>query len=439
MQVLAILLAKIAGFFLHLLHRGGSLPGALALWIKPNILSSLKIDCPIIIVSGTNGKTSTTNMISDMLQCANKRVISNRKGDNLRNGIATTLVCNASLFKKIVVDYIVLEVDELNIPYVLDHLTVTCLLITNFFRDQLDRLNELGYVIDKIDKAIQDKSITLVLNANDPNVVSLAKNHSQCDCIYFGVEKFEESTLQTQDANEGKFCPICGNFLKYDFYQYSHIGKYACSSCNFETPVIDVLGTEVQVYEQRFTYKNRVYHAPQEGIYSIYNCLAVLGVSKQFQVSEDFVCEAFDNFEVPKGRGESFIVNDQLCKVNLIKNPTGANEVIRIIKRDEKKKVILIILNDHHQDGRDISWIYDAHFDRLLNEHTIKFICSGTRAYEIALRLKYSDQFDHEVYVEENVNLAIQEFLKTKEARLYVMATYTALHNTRDEIERNAL
>lgn len=434
MTMIAILITKLSSFLLRMVHRGGSLPGSIGLRLCPNILHKLQFTCPIILITGTNGKTSTSNMIAELFEQAGKRIISNRRGDNLKAGITTTLLQNASFRGKICKDAVILEVDELNVPYIMHHLPVDTFVVTNFFRDQLDRAREMEQLIMKIEHAIQDYKGTLILNGNDPNVVRLHNAAKGAEVLYYGVHKYANSTMETDEASEGKFCPQCGSKIYYDYYQYSHIGKYYCEHCDFKTPKFTTAGTVVSTVNRTFTCENIEYHAPQGGLYTIYNCMAVLCVANAYHINAIYATKAFENIKVPVGRNEKFEIHQQQCILNLVKNPTGANEVMKVIEEDTNKKTILLVLNDNPQDGTDVSWIYDTSFEKLINENTQHIICSGTRAYDIALRLKYGGYKKH-IEIQENLKQAVDALLQADHT-MYAIATYTALQPVRNLLRR---
>lgn len=430
MNTISILATKLSAFLLRLIHRGGSMPGSIGLKISPHVLKSLKINCSVILVTGTNGKTSTSNMIADMMIHANKKVINNRKGDNLKEGITTALLTNTGFNKKVHADAIVLEVDELNIPFIMKNLHVDALVVTNFFRDQLDRAREMEQLIQKIESAIKDYDGTLVLNGNDPNVVRLKDAAPKAKTQYFGIHECATSMKKTNEASEGKFCPRCGKRLDYDFYQYSHIGVFHCSGCDFKTPELDIAGDVIDIPRRLFKWQNEEFCAPQGGLYTMYNCIAVLAVADLFNIPATCAKKAFKEIKVPDGRNETFAYHNHSLILNLVKNPTGANEVMKVIEEDHSKKTILIVLNDHAQDGTDVSWIYDTFFEKLMCEETTKIIVSGTRCYDMALRFKYGG-YTGEMEVYENLKDSVSALLKA-DTTLYAIATYTALQPVRN-------
>lgn len=425
MKLLAILIGKCASFALRLIHRGGSLPGKIALRLDSQLLSAFQYSCDVILVSGTNGKTSTSNMIADVFQAANYRVISNRKGDNLKEGITTTLLNASSLSGKLRGDIIVLEVDELNIPYVIEHLNVTVVTITNFFRDQLDRSQEMEQLIHKVETALSDFHGLLVLNANDPNVVRIHDHAPHSEVIYFNAEACSSSLTATNEASEGKFCPRCNELLKYRFYQYSHIGEFQCTGCDFQTPPADHTATDIDIQSGSFHCHHIAYRAPVPSLYAIYNCMAVISIAHRYCIEPQICQKVFHAVIPPAGRNETFKWQGNAYTLNLVKNPTGANEVLKTIELDSSAKALMIVLNDNAQDGTDVSWIYDAQFERVLALSTHTIICSGKRAYDMALRIKYAG-YHGNIKVLEDYHDGL-EALYHLHMRSYIIATYTAL------------
>ncbi|MGI6512662.1 MAG: MurT ligase domain-containing protein [Catenisphaera adipataccumulans] len=432
MKGISIFATKVSASLLHRIGRGGSLPGSIGLKLDSDIFSKLRINGPVILVTGTNGKTSTANMITDLMEQDGYHVISNRRGDNLREGIATTLLSHSTLSGRIKADAVVLEVDELNVRHVLPKLPVQLLVVNNFFRDQLDRAREMEQLIDSIEGVLPNFNGTLVLNANDPNVVRLSLKAPQADCLYFGLTKNKYSVASTNEASEGKFCPKCGARLVYDYYQYSHIGKFHCSKCDFQTPPMDVELTDINLETETFRYKDKLYRSPYEGMYSMYNCAAVLAVSAFYRMKESAARAVFAHAPQPKGRNERFEKDGRTVILNLVKNPTGANEVMKVIERDERPKSVCIVLNDREQDGTDVSWIYDTFFEKLMKDTTKAVVCTGLRAYDMALRMYYGG-YQGKIAVKNNVTEAVDLAMKECD-RVYVVATYTALLPTRNII-----
>lgn len=432
MNFITILFARITTFILNLLGRGGSLPGQLALKMNTNILKNIKFDGLVVVVTGTNGKTSTANLIDDMLAKKYKTVISNRRGDNMSYGIATTILSNTSLLAKVKADAIVLEVDELNMPFVMNNVEVSHVVVTNFFRDQLDRAQEMSRIVQAVSSSLDNFSGTLVLNGHDANVMSLTIN-SKATISSFGVENIQTSNHVASEASDGKFCPKCNSELNYSFHQYSHIGEFHCPNCDFETPETMLLAKVMK--DETFEVESENYNSSSLGLYSIYNCMAVICLAKVLNLDTTLAKEAFLEATRPIGRNELFHLKHGNLVLNLIKNPTGANEVLKLIEASNKELDIIIVCNDNAQDGKDVSWLYDTHFEKL-NRKNIKMIyCSGLRAYDMALRLKYAGVNTKHIQVIQEIEQAVSILDKTNND-VFALTTYTALVPTRKQIER---
>lgn len=432
MSLLSILATKTSSTLLKTIGRGGSLPGQIGLKLDVDILKKLKVSGPVILVTGTNGKTSTANLIASAFEKAGYSVVSNKKGDNLKAGIATALINDASLFGKLKSEVAVLEVDELNVRHVLPNLPVSALVVNNFFRDQLDRAREMEQLIVSIESVLPEFEGTLILNGNDPNTRRLSLKAPKAKTVYFGLEENPYSSKTTSEASEGKFCPQCGHRLEYDYYQYSHIGKFYCPSCGFATPKLDVILRDINLDSNTFKWKDIRFKGPYSGMYSMYNYAAMLAAAKEYNLPVSAIQEVFAHAPAPAGRNEKFYKGAVEIILNLIKNPTGANEVMKVIEKDDRKKSALIILNDNEQDGRDVSWIYDTRFETLMDDNTTKVIASGQRANDMALRMYYGG-FRAPLLVENDIQKGLKMAMEDSEV-VYVIATYTALYPARSII-----
>ena len=415
---------KLLSFF----GRGGSLPGSIALKLDKDFIKRFKMPEIVILVTGTNGKTTTSNLIAESLRASGLKVINNHRGDNLNVGIATLLATNADANYVIHADAVVIEVDELTLYRQFDHLHPSHLVVTNFFRDQLDRAGEMETIIRKIMAVTKNFTGTLILNGDDPNVLRLKDNAEKAKTLLFSVGKNEESLLETNEASEGKFCPRCGNRLHYDYYQYSHIGRFNCPKDHYGEIAPDIFVEKVDKEKGTFIVNNTEFHSFIYALYAIYNCASFLCVMKSLNLDLSNADKVFRTYSLKEGRNEEFNLNKP-CIINLIKNPTGANEVMKEINSHEEDKMICIFLNDNDQDGHDISWIWDAHFERLNQKNIREIVCSGLRAYDMALRLKYEGLEDKIKVIEDSVKAV--HYLNEANMNNYIMCTYTALHATR--------
>jgi len=425
---IVIFICKFIYKFMKLLGKnGGTLPGNIALKLNKNILKCFKVSGTVIAVTGTNGKTSTTNLISNILS-NNGIVVSNREGNNINTGITSLLVKNCDLSGNVKCDYLVLECDEHYIPVVFKDLKLDSFVVLNFFRDQLDRTGEVETLIQKIDKFLEGYTGNLILNSDDPNVSRLGFNKDKCNVYYYGVEKFKGATSSMRDRGEGKYCPFCSARLEYDYYQYSHVGKFKCPKCRFGHNDIDSIVSDIDLNAGKFKYNNRVFETRYNTIYNMYNVSAAFMLSSLYNVSMDDLYESVKGFELNNGRLETALVNGCATVLNLAKNPTGANVTIGFMNQDDDHKELLFVLNDNVADGKDVSWIWDINFSILNNVDRI--ITSGTRAYDMAVRIKNSGYEFKNIEVYPNIDEAVESLYKNS-GKKYVIFNYTATTSTR--------
>ena len=415
--------------------RGGSLPGTLALKLDKDFLSRFQMPGRTVLVTGTNGKTTTMNLIAEAMKANGLKVVCNHRGDNLNVGIATTLAIASDDQYRVQADAAVLEVDELTLYRTFNTLHPTALVVTNFFRDQLDRAGELETIIRKLMEVTENFEGDLILNGDDPNSLRLADNAKKAHVYLFSMAETIKSRNISDEASEGKFCPRCGRPLIYDYYQYSHIGRFRCPFDGFGKIHPDLYVSSVNFDNGTFTADGHVYHSFLNSSYSIYKCAAVLCLLKASGLDPEKADEVFKNYKLKEGRNEVFNLSKP-CTINLVKNPTGANEVMKFITAQPMDKNICIFLNDNDLDGCDISWIWDAHFERLNDPLVHTIVCSGRRAYDMALRLKYEGLEDR-IRVIEGDREAIA-WLDEANMESFVMATYTALHSTRAVLKKQA-
>lgn len=430
-----ILAMKILNLILKICHKnGGNFLGKIAFDWNPEIFKYFKVQCPVIAVSATNGKTMTNNCIGYTLKTAGYKVVSNVEGNNMETGILSTILKNCTLTGKIKADYLVFEVDESYIPVVFKDFRLDTLVILNFFRDQLDRNGEVESLILRINKFLKTYNGNLVLNNDDPNVARLGQaNPSNQNVYYFSVDKYQFATEEIKEAGEGKFCPFCKTRLEYEYYQYSHVGKFKCPNCNFGDNEIYKLATNVDLKNRCFDIDGNTYKINGNSIYLIYNYTAVYSVCSLYNISNDVVKKSFSTFALNNGRLEEIKINGVPTIINLAKNPTGSNVSLRILNEDDSEKDLLFVLNDNIADGFDVSWIWDINFNNLNNVSRI--VTSGTRAYDIAIRIKTSGFPVEKIEPYLNLEEAIKALYKTN-IKKYVIANYTSLQPTRHELKK---
>lgn len=430
-----ILAMKILNLILKICHKnGGNFLGKIAYDWNPEIFKYFKVNCPVIAVSATNGKTMTNNCIGYTLKTAGNKVVSNVEGNNMETGILSTILKNCTLTGKIKADYLVFEVDESYIPVVFKNFRLDTLVILNFFRDQLDRNGEVESLILRINEFLKTYNGNLILNNDDPNVARLGQaNPSNKNIYYFSVDKYKFATEKIKEAGEGKFCPFCKTRLEYEYYQYSHVGKFKCPNCNFGDNEIYKLAKNVDLKNRCFDIDENTYKINGNSIYLIYNYTAVYSVCSLYGISNNVIKKAFSTFALNNGRLEEITIHGVPTIINLAKNPTGSNVSLRILNEDDSEKELLFVLNDNIADGFDVSWIWDINFNNLNNVSRI--ITSGTRAYDIAIRIKTSGFPAEKIEPYLNLEDAVKALYKTN-VKKYVIANYTSLQPTRHELKK---
>lgn len=425
-----VLIMKLFYIGLKILRKnGGNLLGKVAYDWNRNIFKYFKVDCPVIAVTATNGKTMTNNAIGYTLKTAGKKVISNIEGNNMETGILSTLLKHCSLTGKIKSDFLVFEVDEGYIPVIFKDFRLDTLVVLDFFRDQLDRNGEVESLILKINDFLKTYTGNLVLNNDDPNVARLGKaNPKNKNIYYFSVDKYKFATKDIKEAGEGKFCPFCNTRIEYEYYQYSHIGKFKCPKCDYGNNKIYKLATNVDLDNRSFKIDDITYKTKFNSIYNIYNFVAVISCVSLYNIDTKYIQESLSKFLLNNGRLEEVTIKGVPTIINLAKNPTGSNVSLRILNEDSDEKEMMFVLNDKLADGQDVSWIWDINFDNLNNVSRI--ITSGSRAYDIAIRIKTAgfDETKIEPYLD--INKAVESLYKTN-TKKYVIANYTSLQPTR--------
>ena len=434
-NLLVILFAKVLNFFANILckilHKdNGNMLGKIVKKLSPDILKSIKIDCPVIAVTATNGKTTTNNAIRYMLEQNGKKVVSNREGNNMETGIITTLIKSCTLTGKIKADFVTFEVDESYVPIVFKKIPLNTLVVLNFFRDQLDRNGEVESLILKINEFLKTYDGNLVLNNDDPNVARLGRaNENNKNVYYFSVDKYKYATEEQSEAGEGKFCPFDKTRLEYEYYQYSHIGKFKCPKCGYGEENLYTKVENVDLDAKTFKEEDISYEFLANNIYTIYNYAAVISVAKLYDLDAK---ETIKTFKLDNGRAENVKINGCETIINLAKNPTGANVSLRTLNEDKEEKELLFVLNDNSADGHDVSWIWDINFNV---QNVTRIVTAGTRAYDMAIRIKTSGFDENKIEPYLDLKEALQALYKTN-TKKYVIANYTALQPTRREILR---
>ncbi len=420
----AIILARLAHAGIRLLGKssGTSFCGMLALKICPDFLKycSKYITKGIITVTGTNGKSTTSGILAHILENSGQKVIHNLEGANMLTGVANVFALKICPFKKY--DYAVIESDEAYLTKLYDFMKSDYLVVTNLFRDQLDRYGELNTTAEFIKKAIdKNPDLKLVLNADDPIVSTFnRKKHA----IYYGFENVEYDCTYEHKSNAPSeaFNCSCGEPLKYSKQFFAQQGHYYCPTCGYKRPDCDYKA-EVKVYNDCSNIKvnGKDFKINLTGLYNAYNALAAVALNLEIGFGEEKIQSALDTYRAIFGRTEKRTINGNPVLIQLIKNPTGASEVLKTVDLNSN---IVIAINDNYADGRDISWLWDSDFEQLKNAQKL-VIASGTRACDMALRLKYAGIPQEKILTEPNIKSAINK--ASKAGKTTILPSYTAL------------
>ncbi len=436
--LLAQAVGKLTVFAIKTLGKTGgtAAPGLYALKIDPILVKKLsgKIKYGSIIVSGTNGKTTTARLIFDLLS-KRFQIIHNRQGSNLPRGIASTLISASSLSGKISGNLGLWEVDEATLEEAVENTNPQMLVLLNLFRDQLDRYGEVDTIRQKWQKIIQrlPKTVTLVLNTDDPGISYLAR-FFKGKIIFFGVKDRQINLPKIASIADIRHCLVCQAPLYYQTLLSAHMGHYRCPNCRLKRPIPQVsaqnlkfkpdfsTSAKLTVNDQPFSVN---YNLP--GLYNVYNVLAAVAAYSNFQMNKTQLRKAIRKFAAAFGRFQKIKVKNKNVVIFLTKNPAGANEILRTIAIKDKIS-LLTALNDNFADGRDVSWIWDTNWE-VIAPKTANITVSGIRASDQALRLKYAGFKLNKKNIHRQISYSIKNTLAqlSNNDTLIVLPTYTAL------------
>ncbi|MDX2084416.1 MAG: Mur ligase family protein [Candidatus Melainabacteria bacterium] len=475
---LAIIIGQLIASMVRLfgLGAGSTLPGRLARKLRPTILTELskQVTQDVVAVTGTNGKTTTCGLLAALLSQNKQRVAHNQLGANMLAGITHALVQQSHWNGQLKADWAVLEVDEASLRGVSAEVAIDRLVVTNLFRDQLDRYGELDTTGKMIQAAFPRVAKRIWLNADDPLVAALGREQAgreQPNVLYFGLEGIPTDLHPTTDLpalhdahaettvpfpREVTDCPRCGHPLAYSRVIYGHLGHYHCPACKYRRPTPTLSAWVTEMTPQGALLRVQ-YQAPQQdsiqtlslylplpGLFNVYNLLAALTVpletstlnsNTEQALTTEAVQTTLEQYHGVFGRAERRTLRGKPALVLLIKNPVGASEVLSLVARDPNAR-LLIAINDDYADGRDISWLWDATFEKIPTHKPV--MVSGRRAEDMAVRMRYAG-FPHEQIVcEPNLSQAIEGSLRQTQPgeTLYILPTYTVLLTLRKTLSQ---
>lgn len=416
----------------HVAHRpAANLPGKIALAIDPDLLDELRGKCTqgSVITVGTNGKTSTNNLLADAFEAAGRTIICNRTGANLAAGITSALLQQPAA------QWGVFECDELWLAHVLPRLRSNYVLLLNLFRDQLDRCGEIDRIQTSIAGALAASPDTvLVYNADDPLCARIADEVPN-RTIAYGLD--ESMGLAQNTVTDAQMCQKCDGMVRYHYRQYGQLGDYFCDQCDFARPTLDFAGRDIAIGPAGVTMEVcgpagcESVHTPQPTPYAAYNLVASYALCREVGIPTADFQRAQDAFNPRNGRLQRYRLGGRDVLLNLAKNPTGFNQNLKIVEADRGPKMVAFFINDQVADGRDISWIWDIDFEELAGQPDTVVFAGGSRAHDLAVRLKYAGI---EAAVVENIEDAFARLgaltaagVLPADAAVYAIANYTAL------------
>ena len=446
-----VALARVIGRLSRRSGRGGgtTLPGRVLLRLAPDAIGTLgtRLTDSSTIVSATNGKTTTAGMIAAALKADGRDPVHNRAGSNMTWGVATALLeghGTEGLF----------EVDEAWLPTVASQLDPKLIVLSNLFRDQLDRYGELEELADRWAVLVAERAggTGFVLNADDPLIADLGRDKEldrRPGVTYFGIEDDSQALPQLQHAHDAKHCRRCGAPYAYERAFVGHLGHYSCPNCDADRPDPDVAAERIELHGMDgSTLHVRTPAGAAEiqlglpGLYNAYNALAALAAALRLGVPLERAVTGLEMTEAAFGRVETIPVDGKRVSILLIKNPAGANEVLRTLRLEGDSNGagvdLWIALNDRIADGRDVSWVWDADFE-LLAGGVRRVVCAGTRAPELAVRLKYAGVDPSKLQIVEGIERSLDDAVAGAPDRLFALPTYTALLELRTLLAQRGL
>jgi UDP-N-acetylmuramyl tripeptide synthase len=443
---LTLAITKTALLLSQKLGRGGgtALPGLLAERLDPHLARKLAAGLPhgVILVTGTNGKTTTTKMMAAMLEAAGERVLTNRAGSNLKRGVVSSLIAAVDRRGRTTATIGLFEVDEASLRHVAPEVQPSHVVVTNLFRDQLDRYGELDTTAALIGQGIAATQAHLYLNADDPLVASLAKYAAPERVSYFGVEGLPSTQATTvSTVTDSDRCPLCGTRLKFSRVFYGHIGHYSCPKGDFKRPRPQVAVTSVQeasLAGSDFTVsvygKRRELRLPLPGTYNLYNALGALALAAGLDLNPTVVADTLAVTSAAFGRVEQVELRGRKLYLLLIKNPAGFTQVLETFLLGQKQPNVLMIINDNFADGRDVSWLWDVPLEALAPTGA-QVWTAGLRGTDMALRLRYAGVTAH---AGSDVDQALNQLIAhTPEGgTAFILPTYTAMLGLRKLLAR---
>lgn len=431
----AIAACKAARLAARILHKGGTAkPGEIALKICPDLLSIVSKDVQTVVVTGTNGKTTSCRMIEQAFEEEGKHCIANHSGANLMSGITTEFVMECTLGGKCRKQYAVMECDEGWTKHVLPALHPAVFVVTNLFQDQVDRYGDVSNTLAAIRAGVEGSPETvLVLNADDPVSATLASAGAN-PVRWFGIDETAGKIGEKPGRAEIRKCMFCGAELEYRYVNYAHLGGYACPACGHHRPDTDVgvreileLGPDSSTVRMQIAGENRQVIINQPALYNIENAAGTVAAAMAAGISTEAAIGAVEHFNCGFGRMEKFDIGAKGARMVLIKNAAGCNEVLRFLRSQKDPYTLVFVTNNRPADGTDISWLTDAEFESLAEQNNPrKIILSGICREKMHSRLREAGVAEERMAEEPDYS-ALTEQISKEECPVFVLPSYTGM------------
>jgi UDP-N-acetylmuramyl tripeptide synthase len=428
MKSITILICKLLSFVGKLIGKGSSLPGKVALKLCPSILTKLTLPKDIIAITGSNGKTSTVEMVAGILKAAGKEVVYNKEGSNQIEGVTTMLLNNATLSGKVKGDIVLLESDERYARHTFKHIKPTMFAITNLYRDQMTRNAHPFHIYNIIADAVAlIPNARLVLNADDPIVRNFGFQRD--NVVYFGMDRNGLSTQQSDALyNDCHYCPRCKKEMQYDFFHYAHLGSYHCE-CGYGRPETAYTVEEMDLENERIMINGTPLHLDFASKYNVYNLLTAYTVTSLLGVDEKVIAAQLDDFVMKNGRIVKFDLagNEGLLITSKHENSTSYNQSLGYAAMQKEKSTLIIIVDaiSRKYYTSETSWLWDISFEMLQNTNVERIVLTGKYAYDLALRFEFAGITSAEIVVEPDLDKMAQMIRELNDTKLYCVTCFS--------------
>lgn len=440
------LICRFVHFVLQKMGRGATtMPGRVALKVKRNILSDLSKDVKVIIVTGTNGKTTSCRIIEEGLKKAGKTYFINKSGANLITGITSSFIMNSTVTGKKKYDYAIVECDENAFREVSRYIHCDVVLVTNVFRDQLDRYGEVTHTLNAIKESVKNLPDAVICLDADCSLTYSMSREIPNKIVTFGVDVPFDENAKAPEISDAKYCIFCKNEYDYTYHTYGHLGGFVCKKCGYKRPQPDFSVKSVEELKQNYSVVTADFDGDINlvkinigGAYNVYNAIGCAAGLSSLGIDNKTIISALETFNGAFGRMEQFSSGDNNINVILVKNPAGFSQTMNFIKSVEEDFTLILSLNDNAADGRDISWIWDVDFCSIFEKTNLKNLyVTGKRCYDMAVRVKYEGTGGRDIKIIENEDYnKLVDIAVSQGNDVYIVPTYTSMMAMRPVIAK---